>query len=172
MYKTVRLALASGVAALTLTSMAHAQGPDDFGGPPPGGGFGGPPQGMPPFPVLLALDADHDGVISAKEIAGASAALKKLDKNHDGKLTMDELMGPRPDRGGPGRQGRQGGPNPAEMVSRLMANDKNHDGKLSKAELPQQFQGMFARADANHDGFLSKAELTKFAKNMGGPPPR
>lgn len=158
MQKTIRLVVTSGIVALSLTSLALAQGPTGFDG------------GPPPFPVLLALDADHDGVISAKEIANASAALKKLDKNHDGKLTMDEIMGPRPDRGG--REGGPGGqrPNPAEMVSRLMANDKNHDGKLAKAELPQRMQGMFSRADANHDGFLSKAELTKFAQSMGGGP--
>ena len=45
-------------------------------------------------PVLAALDADHDGEISASEIANASAALTKLDKNHDGQLTPDELIPP------------------------------------------------------------------------------
>jgi hypothetical protein len=49
--------------------------------------------------LVLALDADHDGVISAEEIANASAALKTLDKNNDGKLTEDEIRPPRP--GGP-----------------------------------------------------------------------
>jgi hypothetical protein len=54
--------------------------------------------------VITALDANHDGVVDAAEIANASAALKTLDKNGDGKLTMDELMGtpPQPRTGGPG----------------------------------------------------------------------
>jgi predicted anti-sigma-YlaC factor YlaD len=43
-------------------------------------------------PVLAALDADHDGEISAAEIDRAAAALKKLDRNHDGYLTADELL--------------------------------------------------------------------------------
>lgn len=43
-------------------------------------------------PVLAALDADHDGEISAKEIENAAAALKTLDKNGDGKLTVDEIL--------------------------------------------------------------------------------
>lgn len=43
-------------------------------------------------PVLAALDADHDGEISAWEIDRAAAALKKLDRNHDGYLTADELL--------------------------------------------------------------------------------
>lgn len=41
-------------------------------------------------PLLAALDANGDGVIDAKEIANAPAALKTLDKNGDGKLTRDE----------------------------------------------------------------------------------
>ena len=71
-------------------------------GPP---GANGPGPGRPGFrrqppPIIAALDANHDGVIDETEIANASAALKTLDKNGDGKLTMDELMGPRPMRGG------------------------------------------------------------------------
>ena len=42
-------------------------------------------------PVMTALDADHDGALSADEIKNAPAALKKLDKNGDGKLTEDEV---------------------------------------------------------------------------------
>src|SRR5690348_8195666 len=50
----------------------------------------------PPLPLVTALDANHDGVISADEIANASAALKTLDKNGDGQLTADEFLPPRP----------------------------------------------------------------------------
>jgi len=48
-----------------------------------------------PAAIIAALDANHDGVIDASEIANASSALKALDKNGDGKLTQDELMPPR-----------------------------------------------------------------------------
>jgi len=64
---------------------------------------------MPPSPLMEALDANHDGVIDANEIANASAALKALDKNGDGKLTLDELRPPRPQGGN--RQGPPPGPN-------------------------------------------------------------
>jgi hypothetical protein len=47
------------------------------------------------MPLMQALDANTDGVIDEKEIANASAALKKLDKNSDGKLTGEELRPPR-----------------------------------------------------------------------------
>lgn len=85
---------------------------DDQGGP---GGPGGPGRrGRRPVPpIILALDANHDGVIDADEIANAPAALKTLDKNGDGKLTMDELMPPPPPgRGGPGNddQSPENGP--------------------------------------------------------------
>lgn len=82
------------------------QSMDNQGGP---GGQGGPGmRGRHPIPpVILALDANHDGVIDADEIANAPAALKKLDKNGDGKLTMDELMPPPPQgMGGPGDDGQ------------------------------------------------------------------
>lgn len=42
--------------------------------------------------VLAALDADHDGFISASEIRNSPAALKALDENDDGRLTPEELF--------------------------------------------------------------------------------
>ena len=93
-----RLVAALGALALTLNAQ-------DAGNPPQSGDQGGP--GMhghrpPPPAVVKALDANHDGVIDADEIANASAALKALDKNGDGKLTPDEFMGSRPQGKPPG----------------------------------------------------------------------
>ena len=106
---------------LALSASAFAVNAQDAGGPPPDDqrpprrDFGGPP-GMnghrpPPSPLMEVLDANHDGIIDANEIANASAALKKLDKNGDGKLTMDELRPHRPQRDG-NREGRPPGPGP------------------------------------------------------------
>jgi hypothetical protein len=50
----------------------------------------------PPLPVITALDANQDGVISADEIANASTTLLTLDKNGDGQLTRDEFCPPPP----------------------------------------------------------------------------
>ena len=50
-------------------------------------------------PLLVAtLDANHDGIIDAGEIANASQALKSLDKNADGRLSREELRRGRPTR--------------------------------------------------------------------------
>jgi len=105
------------LALIALSASALIVNAQDAGGTPPQGGErpyrqggpGGPggPGGrrmMPPSPLMEALDANHDGVIDANEIANASAALKTLDKNGDGKLTQDELRPPRP-QGGDRRQG-------------------------------------------------------------------
>ena len=97
------LVVAALLGVLSLT--AYAQ---DAGGPPeggPGGGKGGPGMGggRRPAPLVVgALDANHDGVIDADEIANASAALKTLDKNGDGKLTRDEFLGKPPGGRPPG----------------------------------------------------------------------
>jgi EF hand len=59
------------------------------------------PRGHRPPPIIAALDADRDGVISAEEIANAANALLQLDKNGDGQLTPDEFHPEgRPPRGG------------------------------------------------------------------------
>ena len=103
----------------------HRPGPPPGGprdhGPPPHGGFGGPhgspgmhPLGMPPGPpppqpLEMVLDTDDDGLISAKELENATAALKKLDRNNDGQLTEREYRGPRP-HGHPGHPGPNGPP--------------------------------------------------------------
>src|SRR5437868_2406931 len=87
-------------------------GPQDGPGPDgPGGGHRG--MRRPPPAIIAALDANHDGVIDADEIANAVEVLKKLDKNGDGKLTPDEFIGlPPQGQGSDGQNGpgRQGGP--------------------------------------------------------------
>ena len=63
----------------------------------PGGGQGG---SVSRNPVILALDTNRDGELSASEIANAAASLKTLDKNGDGNLSRDEMR-PADTMGGP-----------------------------------------------------------------------
>lgn len=89
------------------------KGPE--GAPGAGQGKGGappaPPDGAarakrPAPPIVAALDADGDGVISATELAAAPTRLKKLDANGNGRLDPDEYRPPRPDEGTAGTGSR------------------------------------------------------------------
>ena len=100
-------------------------------------------------PVVLALDADHDGVLSAAEIASAPGALKALDTNGDGMLSKDEL-----------RMRQQ---TPRQRAEHLFDEwDTNKDGGLTKAELPDGMQPQFGAIDLNHDGKIDMEEATTY----------
>lgn len=82
--------------------------------PPAFANAGTRPERRPPPPLVMALDADQDGKISAAEIQAAPSALETLDRNGDGELTPEELRPavPPPGEGGPHEQGRTPGPMP------------------------------------------------------------
>ncbi len=104
----------NGDGKLTMEELLGPPPPDRLGAN--GSGDGSGKHHPPAPPIFAALDANHDGLVDASEIANASAALMTLDKNGDGKLTMLELMGP-PHHGphgpgGPDGQDNSGGPGP------------------------------------------------------------
>ncbi len=80
-------------------------------------------------PLLRALDTDKDGVLSAGEIAAASANLAKLDKNSDGKIDRVEL---RPRHRKPGQdgdaKGSRDGKGPRDGNRRPPRGDDDGDG--------------------------------------------
>ncbi len=137
-----------------------------------------PPPGRPPHPprspLLLALDANHDGVIDSNEIANASAALKALDKNGDGQLTRDELRpqfpggqdGPPPPP--PGGEDEMGGPPPPPPDPLFRALDTNHDGVIDSNEIANAATALKS-LDKNGDGQLTADEFRPHFKD--GPPP-
>jgi hypothetical protein len=103
------------------------------------------------MPVLMALDADQDGIISTAEIANAATALLKLDKNSDNKLSAEECG--------------LGSPHPAGAVLVFMrlhpvlaALDSNHDGEISADEILNAPAALLA-LDKNRDGQLTEGEL-------------
>jgi Ca2+-binding EF-hand superfamily protein len=128
------------------------------------------------LPVIAALDADSDGLLSAEEIENASAALKKLDRNEDGKIDFVEMR-PELDRFGRGdpppfvRRPGEGDRRPSgrdwgsldreRMLELVMQRDRDNDGKLTEEETPGQLRRFFERFDVDEDGKLSKDELGK-----------
>jgi len=106
------------------------------------------PEDRPPAPPLVkALDADQDGVISEAEIEGAAVALLTLDTNGDGVLTPDEFAPPREDGPPPG----PGGPG-------IMRADTDGDGLVSLEEFLAGAEERFSRIDENGDGQLTPDE--------------
>src|SRR3954463_16035654 len=113
------IALTIGIPAWSTVAQDGSNRPHRKGPPlsENGGSQGGPQDGQqggpgsegkghrPPPPIIAALDANHDGIISADEIANAATVLKALDKNGDGQLTADELRPQGPPPGAP--QGAQ-----------------------------------------------------------------
>lgn len=101
-------------------------------------------------PILAALDTDHDGVISAAEIANSPAALRSLDLNHDGSLKPYELL-----------------PNPATSQAAGMMGrfDTNDAGVIALEGLPKDdpdlelIKRLLINADRNHDGLVTRGEL-------------
>jgi hypothetical protein len=134
---------------------------------------------MEASPILRAIDADHDRVITTSELANAPAMLLTLDKNGDGKLTRDEAARPMPARGGGrGPEGGRGeppqipapGPTANDLLAMLMTFDMNKDGKLQKAEVPERQAGIFERGDVNVDGVLDAEELRKLTSDQAAAP--
>ncbi len=113
------------------------------------------------LPLLRALDADHDLILSPREIGDAPAALRILDADHDGKLTAEEC-------------GLHIDPNsmsPAvleQLRQRFMsfhpvlaALDADHDGEISAGEIDHAAAAL-KKLDRNHDGYLAADELIPF----------
>ncbi len=109
------------------------------------------------MPVVAALDADHDQVISAAEIANAAAVLKTLDKNHDGKLTAEEC-GSSVVPGSDAESAKRARLAYMRFHPLLAALDADHDGEISAAEI-ENAPAALKTLDRNHDGQLTADEI-------------
>lgn len=151
----------------------------------------------PPPPLMIALDTDKDGTISAEEIAGAVAALKTLDRNEDGKLDHEELRPEPGDHGEPGRGPRDGdhprpegdrpprdGDRPPREGDRPRGDDDRERGDREPGDRgpggrgpggpggpppggPDGFVDRLMQHDLDDDGKLSRDELRKAAEAFG-----
>lgn len=134
-------------------SAAHTGSPNGRRGGPGSAGAN-----MRMDPILFALDADHDGILSAAEIRNSTAALLPLDADHDGSIEAAEM-----------RVRQQ---TPQERTDHMLDEwDTNKDGKLSPEEVPDGLRPRFAAADTNADGFLDREELIRMFSTTAPAPP-
>jgi hypothetical protein len=148
---------------LALSSSALVVNAQNSGNPPPGGNPGGmgPRHRPPPLPLIMALDANHDRVIDASEIANAGTALLTLDKNGDGKLTADEYLPPVP------ANAPKDAPRPP-LPAVVKALDANGDGVIDASEIANA-PAALKSLDKNGDGRLTPDEFIGPRPHLGPP---
>ncbi len=127
--------------------------------------------------LLIAMDTDHDGVVTKIEMNKAMAALRKVHKDSKGNMVVPDKAAADATAAAPGADaalGQGGAAAPAgdqrnnnEAMARFMEYDANHDGVLSPNEVPAQMRGMLREADVNRDGVIDAAELQAFSRKMG-----
>jgi hypothetical protein len=152
------LLLAMSVGTVTvLTAQTPTTEPGHHGRGGPGRGHGG-------HPIIRVIDADHNGEISAAELAAAPAAIRTLDTNADGIVSSEELhpARPTPPAGTPAvppdgaMRPRGGHARAADPV--MLALDANSDGAVSATEIARAATSL-AALDGNKDGKLTMDEL-------------
>jgi len=110
------------------------------------------------MPVLRALDADADHILSAAEITNAPAALHSLDRNHDGKLSPEECGQSSADTPADAQSLKRAGLEFMRFHPVLAALDTDHDGEISASEI-QNAAAALKTLDKNGDGRLTQDEL-------------
>jgi Ca2+-binding EF-hand superfamily protein len=117
-------------------------------------------------PLFAALDADGDGLLSARELGEASERLTALDQNTDGRLETHEI----PQalvvgliRGNPLRDDElmalpsAGGAADRSTARWFAAMDSNHDGEISRREFLGN-AAQFQQLDRDADEFIRPDE--------------
>jgi Ca2+-binding EF-hand superfamily protein len=113
------------------------------------------------IPVLGALDADQDLVISPWEMANAPAALRRLDRDHDGKLSPEECgfsLSADPEAVFDPEFVRRARLDFMRANPVLAVLDANHDGEISEVEIVTS-PAALKRLDKNGDGSLTPEEV-------------
>jgi len=112
--------------------------------------------------IFAALDLDHNGVISASELANAPTALRALDLDGDGTLTAAELRHFERHRPtatantGPRREPKAANISPGFLLAFTL--DANHDGIIQPMEIANSASSL-GGLDLDGDGQITVSEL-------------
>ena len=120
---------------------------------------GGAPQTSP---IILALDLDKDGEISALEIKNATQSLAALDANNDGRLNRDEMHADTKfsNINASTKSNLQMGVSLDSYVKHVMVKyDQDGNGQLERSEMPERILSVLDMIDSNGDEILTKVEL-------------
>ena len=112
-------------------------------------------------PVIMALDIDKDGRISAIEIKNAVQSLLALDTNGDGQLDRHEMHA-RSEFSAINASNvskMQTGVTRDYIAQKMLLRDKNGNGQLEKEEMNAATLAILDYIDTNRDGVLSYDEL-------------
>ena len=115
-------------------------------------------------PILLALDLDKDGEISASEIKNATASLSALDTDGNGKLCRKEMFtrSQFSQVNSSGKSGLQLGVTMEYYVEKMVVMyDKNDNNRLEKSEMPETMSSVLHIIDENRDDVLAVGELVR-----------
>jgi hypothetical protein len=130
-------------------------------------------------PIILALDIDKDGFVSATEIRNATQSLLALDKNQDGKLDRFEMHAnsgfskvnastkAAATKTRSARTSRlMSGADADYFAQKLLEADTNDNDILEPAEIKPSIQRIMHIIDLNEDGQLSLDELKKIQQSI------
>jgi len=123
----------------------------------------GQPAGSAPNAIFAVIDVDGDGIITKTELRKAIRAIKTLDADSDGNITLAEV-GATAGPAGPAGLGAAG-PNPMQLIERMMVNDLNQDGMLSANELPEHMRRALQNADTDGNQLIDRTELAAAIRN-------
>ena len=132
-------------------------------------------------PIILALDIDKDGVVSASEIKNATQSLLALDKNRDGRLDRTEMH----TNSGFSKVNASTkvktltktkksvrtsklltGGTANYFAQKMLEADTNSDNILSGNEIKSNLQRIMHIVDLNEDGQLTLNELKKLQRSI------
>lgn len=130
-------------------------------------------------PIILALDIDKDGIVSATEIKNATQSLLALDKNQDGKLDRYEMHAnsgfSKVNASTKAAATKSKGARTSRMMSgtdedyfaeKLLEADTNGNDILEADEIKPSIQQIMHIIDLNQDGQLSLDELRQIAQSI------